>query len=469
VDSEGDVFYFVGHYDPPAPDDYRVFSLDLSTGALLADPLLPTGFNYNFIGFDRSTSTLFGMVYDLGISKEKLVSIDPSTGALTAVGSPINGCCGVPSGVSTVDPNNGVFYFVGTLMSESDNRIFGISTTTGAVLTNPVLPTNYNKNFIEFDPSAAAPQADLSITKTNGLTVVTAGETTTYTITVSNAGPDEVVGATVSDVFPADLSCSWTCVPASGSTCTTGPEVGDINDTVSLPLGGNLVYTAVCNVASSAAGVLTNTATVAEPLTTVDTNSANNTATDLTSVNRAPVAVCQSVTVPSGPDCTADASIDGGTFDPDGDAFSLIQDPPGPYGSGLTAVTLTATDVYGAEDSCQADVIVQDGTAPVISCNASISIIPPDAPISFTATASDDCGAAGVTINSYDCFKLTKKGKRIDKTGSCVVAISGDTVTILDSGGVGDHITWLATASDGAGNSSTAICEVEVVNPGKGH
>ena len=44
----------------------------------------------------------------------------------------------------------------------------------------------------------------------------------------------------------------------------------------------------------------------------------------------------------------------------------------------------------------------------------------------------------------------------------------GDTLTILDSGGVGDHITWTVSADDGNGNETTVSCEVEVLNPGKG-
>jgi len=66
-------------------------------------------------------------------------------------------------------------------------------------------------------------------------------------------------------------------------------------------------------------------------------------------------------------------------------------------------------------------------------------------------------------ITGVDCFKFTKKGKRIDKTESCVVSVNNDTVTISDSGGVGDHITWTVTA----GNYNDT-CEVVVVNPGKG-
>jgi hypothetical protein len=148
-----------------------------------------------------------------------------------------------------------------------------------------------------------------------------------------------------------------------------------------------------------------------------------------------------------------------------------VQDPPGPYGLGDTLVTLTVTDDSGATDSCQATVTVEDVEPPVVECNiGSGTIIPPDAPISFTATATDNCLAeTGVTtvITGFDCFKFTKKGKRIDKTGSCEVSFANDTVTISDSGGVGDHITWNVTATDGSGNQTDAVCEVLVVNPGK--
>jgi N-acetylneuraminic acid mutarotase len=99
-----------------------------------------------------------------------------------------------------------------------------------------------------------------------------------------------------------------------------------------------------------------------------------------------------------------------------------------------------------------------------IQCNSPATIVPPDAPISFTATATDTYGSmVPAMIIGVDCFKFTEKGKRIDKTESCVVSKNKDTVTISDSGGVGDHITWTVTAGN---NNDT--CEVVVVNPGKG-
>ena len=122
-----------------------------------------------------------------------------------------------------------------------------------------------------------ASSADLSITKTDGVTTAVPGGSVTYTITASNAGPDPVVGGTVADTFPAILTCTWTCVGAGGGTCTAAGS-GNINDLVNLPAGGSVTYTASCTIAASATGTLSNTATVSSAVT--DPDPANNSATD---------------------------------------------------------------------------------------------------------------------------------------------------------------------------------------------
>lgn len=128
--------------------------------------------------------------------------------------------------------------------------------------------------------------------------------------------------------------------------------------------------------------------------------------------------------------------------------------------------TWTATDCAGNSASCVQTIMVDDSIPPVISCNAPATITPPDAPISFTATATDNCaGDPSVEIIGYDCFKFTKKGKRIDKTESCIVGVNGDTVTIVDSGGVNDNITWTVRSNDNCGNVSESTCSVLVVLP----
>jgi uncharacterized repeat protein (TIGR01451 family) len=143
-------------------------------------------------------------------------------------------------------------------------------------------PTPGNNSATDSDTLAA--QADLAITKTDGVTTATAGGSVTYTITASNAGPSDATGSTVADTFPASLTCTWTCVGAGGGTCTAS-GAGNINDTVNLPSGGSVTYTASCTLSASATGTLSNTATVAAPGGVTDPTPGNNSATDSDTVS----------------------------------------------------------------------------------------------------------------------------------------------------------------------------------------
>ena len=189
-------------------------------------------------------------------------------------------------------------------------------------------------------------------------------------------------------------------------------------------------------------------------------------------LNQPPEAVCQDILVEldeNGEVSIEPEDVDGGSSDPEDDPIELSIDKSDFTCDDLgdNTVTLTVTDDSGAEDSCEATVMVLDVTPPEVFCNAPDTIVPPDAPISFTATATDNCEVSSVVITEYDCFMFTKKGKRIDKTESCVVEVVDDTITILDSGGVDDHITWTISATDSSGNTTETDCEILVVNPGK--
>jgi uncharacterized repeat protein (TIGR01451 family) len=61
------------------------------------------------------------------------------------------------------------------------------------------------------------PQADLAITKSNGTGSVTAGSTTTYTLTITNNGPASATGALVKDAPGAGITC-----PAANPVTITG-------------------------------------------------------------------------------------------------------------------------------------------------------------------------------------------------------------------------------------------------------
>ncbi len=127
---------------------------------------------------------------------------------------------------------------------------------------------------------ASTGNADLRVTKTDGVATATPGGTTTYTIVASNLGPNDVAGAPFTDTPPAGVAFTgWTCVPSAGSVCAAS-GIGPISDSVTLPNGGQVTYTVTAAIAPSALGTITNTASIVTPPTVVDSNPSNNTASD---------------------------------------------------------------------------------------------------------------------------------------------------------------------------------------------
>ena len=179
-----------------------------------------------------------------------------------------------------------------------------------------------------------------------------------------------------------------------------------------------------------------------------------------------PIAICLDQEEAADSQCLADASVDAGSFDQDGDDVTLTHSPASPYGLGVTDVTLTVSDGdVGA--SCVAKVTVVDLAAPDVQCGLPASLGPPDTPVVIQATAEDNCSATA-TVGPVDCYKLNGAGKPIDANDSCSVVSSGDAVTILNTGGVGTILEWEATAEDSSGNTTTETCSIEVSSPGKG-
>ncbi len=157
-------------------------------------------------------------------------------------------------------------------------------------------------------------------------------------------------------------------------------------------------------------------------------------------INSLPVAKCKSMTTSAGSDCSANASIDDGSFDPDiGDTITLTQTPAGPYPVGRTPVTLTVADSHGASASCVATVTVVDTTPPTIAC-----------PVSQTVNATSLSGAVvlfGLPIASDNCSIASVTCSPV--SGS-TFAIGTTTVTCI--------------ATDGSGNTSTCSFTVKVKN-----
>ena len=138
---------------------------------------------------------------------------------------------------------------------------------------------------------------DLKITKTDYLTKVVPGQCVTYTIVVSNCGPDTATHALVEDLFPSNLTdVKWTSKAAKGATDNKARGTDNIEDYVTLPAGSSITYKVTGTVVGGPAShkvsdchrTLTNTATVTAPSDFTDTNLENNTATDIDTIMAAP-------------------------------------------------------------------------------------------------------------------------------------------------------------------------------------
>ena len=201
---------------------------------------------------------------------------------------------------------------------------------------------------VTVNPSTS-PTADLKVTVTDGKTTIVAGTQDAYTITVANAGPVAVTGASVIDTFPSIFTgVTFTATQSGGAAGFVASGVGNINDTVDMPSGSKITYTAKGKVSSSALGTtLSNAATVSAPAGVTDPNLANNTATDTDTIN---VSGDLQITVTDGKTTAPLGSKDTYTIvvknsGPSDVVGAMIQDN---FPGGFIAVTFTATQAGGA-------------------------------------------------------------------------------------------------------------------------
>ncbi len=128
--------------------------------------------------------------------------------------------------------------------------------------------------------------ADLGITKSNGVTGLLVGSTTTYTIRVTNNGSISVTGAVLKDAAATGLSkTAVSCSAAAGNACTTAPTAVSLESGagVTLPAlarGAFYEINVTASVTATAGITVTNTATIAVPAGITDTAAGNNSASD---------------------------------------------------------------------------------------------------------------------------------------------------------------------------------------------
>ena len=207
--------------------------------------------------------------------------------ALLVLGTPatLSGTCAAGNVTAVAGAGTLTFKNGGSIPAGGCTIVVPVTSATPGTYVNTIpvgaLQTTAGSNPAPASATLDILEADLSITKTDGVATVVPGTATTYTIVVTNLGPSPVTNAAVADTLPAAIaSDTWTCAASAGSSCGAASGAGNIATTTSLLVGGTATYTVVANVSPSATGSLANTATVTAPAGVFDPNLVNNSATD---------------------------------------------------------------------------------------------------------------------------------------------------------------------------------------------
>ena len=210
---------------------------------------------------------------------------------------------------ATLQPNGTATYVVSGTVSASATGT--LTNTATAAVPSFLTDANAADNSAS-DSDTINIQADLSITKTDGVASITAGSSITYTMVVKNAATSTGAsnGSIVTDTVPALItSVTWICGSGTlGGACGAASGSGNaISTTANLPVGATVTYTVSGTLSITASGTLANTGTVITPASGVSdptdlsrTGAGNNSATDSDSITAVPnVALAKSVS-PSG-------------------------------------------------------------------------------------------------------------------------------------------------------------------------
>jgi len=383
------------------------------------------------VQFDHSWSFEFdgGGNYDGGV-----VEMSVNAGAFTDIGVGYNGT--ILNYTGTLNPLKGRQGFVktsaGTIHSSLTQAIAPGSTVqirfragsdaaigaAGWDIDNiaflGVVETPFATVIADADPCTNVPtSAELTISVDDGVGTAIAGGSITYAITAANQGDDDIIGAAVTDVFPGELTCTWTCAGSGGGGCAAS-GTGNLAELVTLPAGGAVTYAATCALSASTTAVeISNTATVAPPGPVIDPVPEDDTATDTDAVIHPPALLIAGKTVTGsflpGTDVTYTIVLDniGPGAQPDNPGDELVDALP----AGLTLVSASATVGTAVATVIDGTVtwngVVAAGTGVTITIVATITAAP-GATISNQATFNYDSDGNGTndasgTTDAYSC------------------------------------------------------------------
>lgn len=286
---------------------------------------------------------------------------------------------------------------------------------------------------------AKAASADLAVVKTDNSTTANAGSSITYSVTVTNNGPDAST-ATLRDAAATGLNKTAVVCGVTPSTCVTPPTIANLQAgfiTPTIPSGGSYQLDITTTVTATS-GNVTNTATVTAPSGTTDPIASNNSSSDTDTVKPVTdLAVVKTNSV---------TSVDAGT----NTVYTITVTNNGP-----TAATATLTDP-----------IVQGLNMATIACGT-----PPGVCVTPPTMANLQAGFTTPSIPSGGTYQLkvtatiTASNGTVANTATVAVPSSmADLNSANNSSTDTDTVTPISSSSAGTGLSCAGAVPLKFAN-----
>ncbi len=342
--------------------------------------------------------------------------------------------------------------------------------------TNPNITVTTNAT-MTCNATFALKQADLGITKNVSNSTAYVGDTITYTITITNNGPDCATGVVMTDTLPSGLTvvgCSTTQGNCSLSGTTFTCNVGTINNGTT---SNTATITITANVTCPFTGTnntLNNTATVTS--TSNDTDTSNNTANNSTDI-------IANLTVGIGGDCSTcydavnvistENSRDGSPINctsSDGNCskdfnagtsvnLSYSGIPSMCYFAGWNCTHCNGTSVI---DTNPSHTVTMDGN---VTCNATFNLLSPTLTVEVSGAGSVVSNPAGINCGSTCSAQFPPTSVTTPATVT-LTATAGDNYYFDHWEGDCSGSTTLATVTMDSDKTCTAVfSKIKIPDP----
>ena len=201
-------------------------------------------------------------------------------GGVTIASTTTSGCDEDPGGVPTCTlgtiPASSMSSY--TITATIDSTSSGGTISNSAAVESDTLDGNPGNEMAMVSTMVMPLSTNLTISKSDNIDPIVAGNTLTYTITVNNTGPGIARNVSVTDTLPAGVTFVSTNSASPISCSPSGSLVSCLLGNI--PVGGSVQYTITVIVNATTLGLITNQATV-----TADNDPTDATATETTMVN----------------------------------------------------------------------------------------------------------------------------------------------------------------------------------------